>query len=245
LTVFTIILLAVVGLTASLLIPRFKFRYILDSDHHIIEFSHFWFGITVDWINDTVNGRILFLTFKQKTGEESEAVQKEKRKERKTERKKPTIQKPAKPTKVAGKRFKVRLGKPPREKKEKDKAVKWTYFWQQRQLIGKLVRHLVSTVTKLTKTINIDRLKAHLVVATPDPAASGMLYGCLTPLIALNRPPKRDISLDIDFDGLLPSGELAISISVRPITVLFILLYEAIRLPWFGIYHLVRDLRAA
>lgn len=244
-SLFAIIILAIVGLIGSLLIPRLKFRYIYDSDRHITEISHFWFGVRIDFVSDDLTGRILFLTFRKKTAEPEQRHDKPKR-----ERAEPDVEhKPPQKTTA-----RIRIGKPPPKAKTIIKPKKeptekespgWRFFWQERQLIGKLIRHVVSTIVKLIKAFSIDHFKAHLTIATPDPMTSGVMYGYLSPLLALNAPPRRSISLGLDFDESTLSGEVAISISVRPITILFILLIEAIRLPWFRIYHLVRDYRAA
>jgi len=98
-------------------------------------------------------------------------------------------------------------------------------------------------LVRLIKTPHLDRLKAEIDVATPDPALTGVLYGAVYQLRALHSPPGRVIIVRSDFESDRPEIDLSCRLSISPVVVIFESFYIIIRLPWLRIYKVYREIR--
>ncbi|MDP8238763.1 MAG: hypothetical protein P9X24_06720 [Candidatus Hatepunaea meridiana] len=236
--------LLIIGfILAGVLLPRIRFIGEIGSERTLFEVSSFWFGFKLDIRAKTYRYRIFFISFSQKdkieeskdtvTPEAPPHISPDIDKKPIIEKKEGTREKPKK-----YKRPKIR--RKPKVKKPKvkeKKASKFTkeLFWQERELIITVVKRLVSGLLRLFKTPRLDRVRIALDVATPDPMMTGLIYGILLQLTALNNPPRRVINIRSDFNAIIPSGDLYIVFSISLAVVLFESFYLIIRLPWWRI----------
>ncbi len=258
-TVLTIILLVMIGGMLALLLPRFRLICSFGNGESVIEVDIFWFSVAVDLRTSSASGRILFFRFKKVNSEETQD-ETEKPMIKTSPSKSTTDQSPypdhdfhdyesTEPTptprikiKRKAKRTKVKPAQQPTSQKEK-KPPMWRQVWRERSLMWRLIKYFVTVSKRLITAFRIDYFRSHVVFASSDPALTGMLYGYMTPLTALNNPPRRSITFDYDFDSEVPNGEISCSVSIRPINVLYIFLVETLRLPWLQIIRVVRQLR--
>lgn len=108
---------------------------------------------------------------------------------------------------------------------------------QQRQGLARVRRVIAEPQlwVDLLRPIHIERLTIDADIGFSDPAATGQLYGLLTPLIYSGSPASAiSIAVRPDFSGPRLSGEIVAELSFIPVAFLS----PAIRLAWraFGPY---------
>ena len=138
--------------------------------------------------------------------------------------------------------------KPSRKRapKRKSGSISMTtkHLWSERTLIRRLVKQFDSAMKRFFSAVKIDLFALNIMIATPDPMATGIIFGALIPLTALNRPPNRTLSFQIDFQQDRPSFDISCIISIRPIRLIYIGVIELFRLPWWRIWKVYRMIRA-
>ena len=137
-------------------------------------------------------------------------------------------------------KFKFRSGG---RTKTEEKKIFAGFFWQEKELIITLARRIIENILRTFRIPRLDRLNADLLIATPDPALTGILYGIAWQTKALHHPPKRIINIRSDFDLQNPSAEIAFSFSIVPLVLMVETAYMMVRLPWWRIYKSYRRLR--
>jgi hypothetical protein len=72
---------------------------------------------------------------------------------------------------------------------------------------------------RVARRVHVDRLRLHAVVATPDPAWTGELYGygCAAASAARAWWPATRIDLGVDFAAELPRGSVDMTVRARPV----------------------------
>ena len=188
-----------------------------------VSFSAWWIAIEMDFLQRIITFRLLGIRIIKRALAPHE--DKEKKPEIDRERRE---------------RKKEKLKKR-RDKKSDRKGVKKDVFfsiWQERDLIIRAVYFVVNIVKRMIKATRCEQLTAHLVVATPDPMMTGVVFGALAPLSALSRLPQRKLTFQIDFQSDYPRGDLLFVFSLRPIVPMYIMLSEMIRLPWVRIVRI-------
>ena len=129
------------------------------------------------------------------------------------------------------KRFDLRLKKRP-EKVKKTGKMSLKEIWNERDLVIKLAAWLVDLSKRAIRFTRMDRLKADLNIATPDPALTGVLFGITQPLTAFHSPPRREIRIGADFESTSPRFDLFFSLSASPIIMIFEAAILLCKLPW-------------
>ncbi len=126
----------------------------------------------------------------------------------------------------------ARLRKKKPEKVRKAGKMKLKDIWLERDLVIKLAAWLVDLSKRAIRSTRMDRLKADLNIATPDPALTGVLFGITQPLTAFHNPPRREIRIGADFESASPRLDLFFSFSASPIIMIFEAAILLCKLPW-------------
>jgi len=126
---------------------------------------------------------------------------------------------------------------PPRkpEKKKEVPCAKRSPFTLELSLT--LIRRFLRLLRRLLRSIHADYLRASLIVASPDPMITGVLFGALQPIHLFNSPPRREFNLAVDFERDAPEASAEWSFSARPIQWVWILLTWGLSLPWLEIWR--------
>jgi hypothetical protein len=242
----------VILLLAGLLLPRVRFSGDFAPGIARFSVSNIWFSLAGDFRNGDFTFRLFFFTlyprrWKDKpAAEPAEAgatTEKSQPPEDLLERDEPVAEKvveeePAIETwKTKGERkWKVHFGrtdkrKPADREKPAEQKLPPGIFWQERALVLTVLQRMVNSLIRLLKTPRLDRLQLEVDVATPDPALTGIVFGVVYQLRALHSPPRRVIVIRSDFNEIKPRGSLFCRVSIRPVRVLFELLYLILRQP--------------
>ena len=110
-------------------------------------------------------------------------------------------------------------------------------------LIGTILRRGLRGVKRLFKAFRLERWQSHLTIATPDPMITAMVYGSLTPLLALNAMPKTCLTIQPDFTAAKPQLYFDGAFSFRPLTLIWVLAATMIGMPWIRIIKSYREQR--
>lgn len=89
---------------------------------------------------------------------------------------------------------------------------------RQRGGSGRTARHLPGLIVSLVRQIRLRRLSVHARIATPDPAATGQLFGLLTACAApLSGFPQAEVTLIPDFASDRISGRAELALRATPL----------------------------
>jgi hypothetical protein len=80
-------------------------------------------------------------------------------------------------------------------------------------------RTILELVIRLLRTLRIRIHRLHVVIATPDPALTGVVYGMTCAVIGA-LPADWPVSVEADWSGSAPKAKYRIEASVIPIRVL-------------------------
>ncbi|MCF7811144.1 hypothetical protein K9N50_09180 [bacterium] len=143
------------------------------------------------------------------------------------------------------KQLKIKFKRKPKKKKTKteERSIPWSLFWQECDLLWVVIKRIMNSMRRLLKTPHLDLFRVKLDIASPEPALTGLFFSAASQLKAFEKPPQRQFIINYDFNSEIPSGELKLAVSIRPIKVVYESLYMALRLPWIKIYKVYRKFK--
>lgn len=113
-------------------------------------------------------------------------------------------------------------------------------WWRQREAVVAAAGRLARAVQRAWRAVHWEYFRAEVVVATPDPFLTGVAYGALCPLLALNHPPKTSLVITPDFTTTAPRAAAAFGAWFRPGALLAAVTPELLRMPWIKLIRLSR-----
>ncbi|MDP8228178.1 MAG: hypothetical protein P9M15_01850 [Candidatus Electryoneaceae bacterium] len=251
-TIFLILILGLVGIAmivlAALLLPRVRFLGEYNSITTVVEIRSLLFRAKFDRKRKLLTGHFLFfLRWKRKILQPTESSEQSPADdpfpiEEEPETSEPEIQEPAEKPPKTGRKWKAHRKHRTKRKSSSVKGM-MTLLWQERTLFQDLIKFVVSSAKRFISALQIEYLSLEMLVATPDPMTTGILFGALVPLTALNRPPRRTLNFQIDFQQDYPSFDISCVISIRPTRLIYIAVAELLHLPWRRMWKTYRKIR--
>lgn len=142
--------------------------------------------------------------------------------------------------------------KPQKSKKKKEKKSKYKYMLNRDELdIMEIIELVFTLLRELGNTLNINRLRVRVIIATDDAAKTGVLLGYASAFTGIAVPffensfEMRDynINIDADFDDEHTQWAFELFCSVRPIRIIFVILRHSLEL--FRLYkRLIKKVEA-
>jgi len=151
--------------------------------------------------------------------------------------------------------FRVHCAEISKKKKEKEPPVKkkpkvktradirrssFSRIMREKTLVIDLLKRATRFIIRIVRSARVERLNLNIIIAAEDRMLTGTLFGALQPLVALNKPPLRQIIIDADWSSDRPRLEAEWRLSTRLICSAWIVLTTLLQLPYIRMYRAAR-----
>ncbi|RQW00780.1 DUF2953 domain-containing protein [bacterium] len=147
---------------------------------------------------------------------------------------------PTSTRKTAKRKQKIRKFRSIPETIEQFHASRETFFRLWEYYDGKLFSKLFRTFQRFRRTLHVRVHRLEIIIGTPDPAMTGMLYGAACSAAAA-LPKSIPIILISDFVKNESVLNYRISLTLLPIRILFELIRTTINLRLWAVWRIVRE----